>query len=260
MNIKPFQQYLTETIKQSPRTVSEHLLNLNRFTNWATAQGHTDTEHLHYTDILNYIHHLKTKPRQKPPFGGQGGLQLPTIQQRLNSLKKYYEYLKHIGIIEKNPCRKIQLKGKQHTVTQNVFTMNELEQLYADYTQANPEQHNNPLSPYIKQRNNVITGLLLLQGAISSEIQKLNVEDVKLDDGIIHLPKCRRGRSRELKLKAKQIIHLYQYITEARPKLIKQYETPTTMHPTNHIELLPPHRTSHIELPTHPRRYEKHLF
>lgn len=103
--------------------------------------------------------------------------------------------------------------------TQNVFSYNELEQLYNAYLQLTIETTHNKLTPYAKQRNNVLLGLLLWQGAGTGEIAKIQVEDVNLNTGIIYIPKTRRGASRELKLYPNQIIQLYQYINETRAKL-----------------------------------------
>jgi site-specific recombinase XerD len=207
--------YLQEIDKQGESTIKGHLQNMANFTAWAKSQAYEDIERLTYLEILNYVQEQK-----------QRGLKVQTIKLRLNSISKYYEYLKHIDIIDKNPTRKIKLKGQLRSITQNVLTYTELEQLYNDYLKISPEIKNNPLTPYVKQKKNVVLGLMLWQGAISGEINKMTLEHVNLDEGTIYIPKKGRGAGRELKLLPKQVLQLYQYINEARPKLLRRKNSP----------------------------------
>ena len=212
-----FINYLIEQEKQSPRSVAEHIKNLQRFNKWAKEQHYTNIDELTYIEILNYIQNDKAR-----------GLKPQSINQQLNSIKKYYEYLKHIGLLDKNPTKKIILKGIVKTITQNILSYTELEQLYNDYLKLTPEIKNNPLTPYVKQKNNVLLGLMIWQGAISGELKKITLEHVNLNEGCIYIPKTRRGAGRELKLYPNQILQIYQYIQEARTKL-----------KTKHNELVP---------------------
>lgn len=222
-----FISYLKEQDKQAEKSIKEHLLNMQRFQQWAEAQQYSDIQNISYTELLNYIQHEKER-----------GLKVQTVKLKLNTLKKYYEYLKHIGIIEKNPTKKINLKGVQKTVTQNVFTYAELEQLYNDYLNIKPEITNNKNTPYVKQRNNILLGLMIWQGAVSGEIEKMTLEHINLEQGTIYIPKCRRGAGRELKLFPKQILQLYQYINEARNKLSPKNNELIPGIINNHVHLL----------------------
>ena len=208
MNIEAFTDYLTTEEKHSASTIKGHLQNMNYFVQWSKKQGYTGIEHLNYFELLNYVQEQKIN-----------NIKVQTIKLRLNSISKYYEYLKHIAILDKNPTKKIRLKGQLKSITQNVLSYTELEQLYNDYLKINPEIKKNPLTPYVKQRNNVLLGLMLWQGAVSGEIKKITLEHVNLEEGTIYIPKKGRGAGRELKLLPKQVLQLYQYINEARPKL-----------------------------------------
>lgn len=215
MNIKAFTDYLTTEEKHSASTIKGHLQNMNYFVQWSKKQGYTGIEHLNYFELLNYVQEQKIN-----------NIKVQTIKLRLNSIRKYYEYLKHIAILDKNPTKKIRLKGQLKSITQNVLSYTELEQLYNDYLKINPEIKKNPLTPYVKQRNNVLLGLMLWQGAVSGEIKKMTLEHVNLEEGTIYIPKKGRGAGRELKLLPKQVLQLYQYIHEARPKLFARTSPP----------------------------------
>jgi site-specific recombinase XerD len=203
-----FIDHLQQEEKQSPKSIEEHIKNLGYFTSWATAQGMAGVEHVSYTELLGYVQYEKER-----------GLKVRSVSLRLNSINKYYEYLKHIGLLDKNPTKKIRLKGELKTITQNVLAYSELEQLYSSYIKLKPEVKNNPTTPYVKQKYNVLAGLMIWQGAISSEIAKITLEHINLEEGSIYIPKRGRSASRELKLLPSQALQIYQYINEARPKL-----------------------------------------
>ncbi len=207
MKLEGYTSYL-QTEKLSQRTISEHINNMKRFHSWATQEQYTSIDNLTYLELLNFIKQQKTN-----------NIKVQTIKLRLNSLSKYYEYLKHIGIIERNPTKKIKLKGELKTITQNILSYTELEQLYNQYLKLQQPKTNNPTTPFVKQRNNVLTGLLIWQGAISGEIAKMSLDHINLNDGTIYIPKCKRGASRELKLYPNQILQLYKYINEGLPQL-----------------------------------------
>jgi site-specific recombinase XerD len=215
MRLEEYKTHLTVSEKLSIKSVTEHCLNLKRFYLWATEENYMSIDNLTYLELLNFIKHCK-----EGTCGERSRtIKIQTIKLRLNSISKYYEYLKHIGIIDKNPAKKIKLKGEQKTITQNVFTYTEIEQLYNAYINIKTETKNNPTTPYAKQRNNVIVGLMLWQGINSTEAQKLTLEHLNLNEGIITIPKCKRGASRQLKLYPNQIIQFYKYIHETLPYL-----------------------------------------
>lgn len=222
-----FKLYLEQQEQLSSSSVTEHLLNLKRIVVWAKTQHYTEIDLMTYLEILGYVQYEKER-----------GLKVQSVKLRLGSLKKYYEYLKHIGLIDKNPTRKIKLRGELKTITQNVLSYTEAEQLYNDYLKLELKQSKNKLTPFVKQRNNVLIGLLIWQGAVSGEIQKIQLEHINFEQGTIYIPKSRRGASRELKLFNNQILQLYKYINEARPQLNPTQNELIQGNVNNHIHYL----------------------
>lgn len=205
MRIEEYKTHLQEHEKLSPSSITEHINNMKRFDIWSKEQQYINIDNLTYLELLNFVKHQKEK-----------NIKVQTIKLRLNSISKYYEYLKHIGIIDKNPTKKIRLKGEQKNITQNVFTYTELEQLYNDYI--NLKSVNQSV---INQRNKVLAGLMLWQGANSGELEKMTREHLNLEQGTVYIPKSRRGAGRELKLLPNQIVQLYKYLYETLPILLK---------------------------------------
>lgn len=200
-----FKSYLeNEGLRES--SINEHLGNLRRFNTWLAGQQ-LQAEEISYNDLLSYVHDQKTK-----------GLNINGIQIKINSIRKYYEHLKELGYIEKNPATRLRLKGGTRKITQDILNYTELESLYNQYVQyiSNDIHHQKKNIIKCNKRNAVILGLMTGQGLHSGELEKLRVEHVKIEQGIIYIPESARSNSRELKLSSIQTIPLYQYLTEYR--------------------------------------------
>jgi site-specific recombinase XerD len=193
---KTFQSfdYYLQSQNLFPRTIDENLKNLQHFYHWAINNHMADITHIRYSEILQYIQAMKSQT-----------LSIPTINIRVSSIRKYYDHLKEEGTITKNPAKQIHIKGQTKRITENPFTYTELETLYQNYATYSKEK-----SHHI--RSLAILGLMLWQGLHSGEIAALETIHIQLNQGIIYIPSTHRSNSRELKLEAKQIIVLHQYL------------------------------------------------
>ena len=147
-----------------------------------------------------------------------------TINLRISSISKYFEFLKEEGLVNRNPARTLRIKGKAKTIIQNPLKYDELLHLYNSYKaiEKNVPSHIQEKSNLAHQRNIIITGLLIWQGLHSGELEKLEVNHINLNEGIIYIPSTTRSNSRELKLSSQQIITLHTYIHGGtRDKLMK---------------------------------------
>ncbi len=195
-----FCNYLNKQ-KHRESTIKEHIANIKRLNAWAESQNMEGIEQLRYADIMAYVAEQKNK-----------NLAVPTINIRLNSLRKYYEHLKEEGTREDNPTKKLYIKGsiKKAFLAHNYKDLETLYSSYIKYKENQPireEKHKFP-----KQRNIVMLGLFIWQGLQGGEIEKLETSHIDLSSGAIYIPSTYRGESRELKLDPKQILPMYQYI------------------------------------------------
>ncbi len=184
-------------------TINGHLLNVGYFLKWIENNGLYEVENLQYTDLLNYVNYEQKQNKD-----------VSTINLRISSISKYFEFLKEQNLITRNPARTLRIKGKAKTIIQNPLSYDELLNLYNGYksiTKAVPN-HIKEKSDLAHQRNIIITGLLIWQGLHSGELEKLEINHVNLNDGIIYIPSTTRSNSRELKLSSQQIITLHTYI------------------------------------------------
>lgn len=137
-----------------------------------------------------------------------------TLKRILASIKVYYDYLCYSGERPDHPARSIYLHdGKTSDVQlQDLFGKQELEgllQIKARYKALNA-------------RNLVLMGLLVYQGLKAQELALLRDIDMYLDKGRIYVQATATTNSRELPLKASQILLLQTYLNADRPSLLNQ--------------------------------------
>lgn len=190
--------------KFQPNTIMADIGNVTRFLNWLKGQEITIQE-VRYQDLLGYIQNEK-----------QRKILPATINLRLNSIRKYFEFLKKQGEVEKNPAKTLNVKGRVQQVVQNPLSTEELELLYHEYSQLKKKAHRQEQADKVHARNMVILGLLIWQGIHSGELQKMETANINLDKGSIYIPSTTQSNSRQLSLSGKQMISLYQYLTVVR--------------------------------------------
>ena len=199
-----FKQYL-QAEKYKERTIEEHLLNVNRFIIWLTEVHNMQFQEIRYNDLLAYIQHEKNT-----------GINVATINLRLTSINKYFEHLKEIGELEKNPARTIRIKGELQKVIIHPINRVELDSLYQQYSQLKKEAHRQKQADMVHLRNTVVLGLLVFQGVHSGELQKMEAIHVDLSAGTVYVPSTSQGCSRQLELAPRQVIALHLYLTTIR--------------------------------------------
>ena len=200
--IENFKIYL-EQRRFMQSTINGHLLNVGYFIKWVEENGLYEVENVQYSDLLNYVQYEQKRNKD-----------VSTINLRISSISKYFEFLKEENLITRNPARTLRIKGKAKTIIQNPLKYDELLNLYNGYKSITKDvpNHIKEKSELAKQRNIIITGLLIWQGLHSGELEKLEVNHVNLNDGIIYIPSTARSNSRELKLSSQQIVTLHSYI------------------------------------------------
>ncbi len=202
-----YQTYL-EKQKYSPSSSKSYQYQAEKFTQWMNKQGY-NLVLFDYKKAMRYVSYLQQRHNN-----------IKTINSKLIALKNYFEYLIDNSQIAENPFKSITIKGeKKNKMRNNLLTADELEDLYYSYPTDQDKRTNRILA---NKRNKVIVGLLVYQGVSTSDIKRLQLEHVKLNQGKIYIPKGRLGNRRELNLKPWQIMELMEYINEIRPQLLSK--------------------------------------
>jgi site-specific recombinase XerD len=208
-----FKEYLQQR-RYRESTVNGHLQNVGYFMKWIEVNGLHEPENVQYNDLLNYVQYEQQQNKD-----------VSTINLRISSISKYFEFLKTEGTVNRNPARTLRIKGKAKTIIQNPLKYDELLNLYNGYKELQKQSLHQSKTDLAHERNIIIVGLLIWQGLHSGELEKLEVNHINLNDGIIYIPSTARSNSRELKLSTQQILTLHSYIHGGtRDKLKPQNE------------------------------------
>lgn len=179
--------------KSSPKSIQSHLSNINSFESWLEDQG-LEAKIVNQKDVLAYLQLCKTK----------GNINR-TLSHKINSLRKYFNYLE----LQINPCQNIQIKGIPRRLPDGLLNEKELTHLYESY----------PENTLPQKRDKLILSLLIYQGITTAELIDLKIEDLSLTTEIIEIKSSRKGEYRKLKLLNHQIDILKTYLENVRPKL-----------------------------------------
>lgn len=119
-----------------------------------------------------------------------------------------------------NIIEQINIKGVKTEIIHNILTSDELEDLYYSYQ----TEKGNPLS---RKRNKIMLGLFVYQGVTTSNLQRLQVEDVQLYKGKLDVLGTKKSNGRILELKPWQLMEFMEYINEIRPRILEQTDKET---------------------------------
>jgi len=203
-----FASYLYDR-KYSKHTVKVYLLKCDRFKAW-TRSKHISPKKIDYKKLLQYIKYLRSKNYKPQSINGE-----------LTAIKQYFNYLISEAYRCDNPADGLIVKGGRKKVLRNLLSNDALEDLYYSY----PTQHRNRLIQASLQRDKVMLGFIVYQGVTSQELYKLQIEHILLMRGKIIIPSTNKSNSRELELKAWQMMELQNYINSTRDEIIHYSRT-----------------------------------
>jgi integrase/recombinase XerD len=182
----------------APSTAKRYLSEINLFLFSLEKKG-VNPKLATYTHIMDYIGTLRGK--------------YSNLSCQLHGVKKYYSYLISTGQRKDNPARYIRLRDKisRDIQLQDLFTTAELSLLM------------NRRERYVllKNKNLIVLSLLIYQGLRSGDVTQLTLENINLEQGTVYIKQGRKTNARTLKLQAKQVFWLMNYLTNDRPKLLK---------------------------------------
>lgn len=206
-----FEQYL-QAKGLSKATCKAYNFYLLDYLAWLDKEGLT-TEVVTSRDLTSWLHDLQRR--------GQANI---TRRNYLIAVRHYYDWQMQRGIREDNPAALIQLRGTDSRKLYPILSKEELESIYHRYDlpEANDSRANrNWFKQYrlSRQRNKVMLGLIIYQGLLTSEVNDLMIQDLKLKEATVFIAGGRKSNDRVLELKPQQIMELMEYQLYTRPDL-----------------------------------------
>jgi len=199
-----FEKYLQQQ-ELAESSIKGHLQNLTYFKSWSKEQV-LDPDQINYRELLGYVQEEK-----------QRNLARHTINIKLGSITKYYDYLVNQGVRADNPAKKLRLKKDTQKVLLDQLKPEQFQVIYNTYK--NKTNFREAKQKLVHQRNLIILGLMINQGVQIGELKRLETNHIDFDKGEIYIPSTKRSNNRILKLHSTQIIPLHTYILQTREKL-----------------------------------------
>jgi site-specific recombinase XerD len=197
--MEEFRKYLlSKRYKNS--TVDDATRTVERFIVWKKKNRLRKSG---YDEVMDFLNAKKRTP------SGKMGL--------LFYLRKYFSYQISIGERKDNPAQGINIR-KTHRPVQKPLTPKEQDEIFEVYRnktftyQREVRSHN---------RFFCVLGLVMYQAITAEELKRLRKQDIDLSEGTIVIPGTEESNQRKLKLEARQIIPLMEYIKECQDKIIE---------------------------------------
>ncbi len=217
MKEKQFKEYL-ESKGLAQATQECYSDNTKLFLKWLGTCAEYEDIQCEKKDILNYLDHLKNTRHQENI----------TRRNQIIAVKHYFDFLQANSLIEINPTALIKIRGVNKKKLTHIYTSEELDQIYDNYYHTYIKNFDDSYIPKNQQkqsflcrnRNFIMLGVLIYQGIITTELDKLHLGDIDLIKASIMLKKSRRATERTLTLKASQTGFLMNYIHSIRPQFL----------------------------------------
>ena len=183
----------------SRQSIDSRMVMMNQYWNWLELEN-LEAEQVTYNDLLLFMKHCQhTGKKQK------------TIQHYLIVVKHFYDHLIREERITINPASDIIVKGVKRKILYHILEAHELHELYNKYDDESLKG----------KRNKVMLGLLIYQGLQTEELTLLEIDHIKLREGKLDVPGGIRRNGRLLQLESHQVMDVYDYILQTRPKIIE---------------------------------------
>ena len=191
----------------SSSTSESYNKNLLQYIIW-TEKSRIETEQSTYNEVIGFVQYLKNK-----------GITQRSVQLHIIALKHYFTWLVKRDVRNDNPTLNINIKGIKRQKLYNIINKPTLEKIYHDYDIENLEKKEDVNTA---KRNKIMLGLIVYQGLGTLELNRLEVNDVKLREGKIHIKSSRRSNERTLKLEAHQMLDVMEYTLKIRAELLAE--------------------------------------
>ncbi len=207
-----FKEYLLY-LRLRPQTIVNNIRYIRRFLEWLDNENLT-VDKCTYNDLLAIIKHYRNEKHS-----------VHNINNHLNGIQYYYEYQKLLGKVEHNPAKNLRVKGDIEKVPNDILTLKQIEKIFENYQAETP----------VQKRNKIMISLVVYQAIEREEIHFLEPKDINLDKGTIQVRRNTRLQERILKLNAKQVLPLHEYMNETRTELLKLKKKQTRNYKTDKL-------------------------
>ena len=211
-------EYLEQAFKEwldilgyNPQTVYNMPHNIREFLHFLEQNGVNQISQIQTKDYKNYFNHICSRPNQRRG----GGLGNVYINQQIQALEKFYEFLQHKGTTGIPPVTLKQLKLDRSNIT--VLSQEEIKQLF----EATNQETNHPKQEAFNARDKAMLVVFYACGLRRREGSSLLVDDLNFDRRILHVRKGKNYKERLVPFSQSSSKILQEWVYDYRPQLIK---------------------------------------
>lgn len=205
-----FKEWL-DILGYNPQTVYNMPSMIREFLHFLEQQDCNQINKLQTKHYKDYFNHLSTRPNQRRG----GGLGNVYINQQIQALEKFYEFLQHKGTNGIPPVTLKQLKLEKGNIT--VLGQEEIKQLFEATGQETPH----PKQEAFNARDKAMLVVFYACGLRRREGSSLTVDDLNFDRRILHVRKGKNYKERLVPFSRSSSKILQEYVYDHRPSLIK---------------------------------------
>jgi len=176
--------------------------HVETYEKWLSKRG-LDIKHAQYKDLMDHVGYLQKQ-----------GKSIHRVNHVLRSIRHYYDYKGWPNIAQGT-----RMRGVPRTQPQGLLSEEDLQELYDSYYPEPQSEIARKRGNYFHHTDKLILGLLIYQALDMAEFMKVELQDVRLEKGMIYLKSGRQKKERYVPLKANQVLSLDRYMRETRPKL-----------------------------------------
>ncbi len=207
---KAFGEWL-DILGYNPQTVYNMPTNIREFLHFLEQQGCNQINQLQAKHYKSYFNHISSRPNQRRG----GGLGNVYINQQIQALEKFYEFLQHKGTTGIPPVTLKQLKLDRSNIT--VLSQEEIKQLFEATNQETPHRHQEAFNA----RDKAMLVVFYACGLRRREGSSLMIDDVNFDRRIIHVRKGKNYKERLVPFSQSSSKILQEWIYDYRANLVK---------------------------------------
>ena len=196
--------YNSQTVYNMPH-------NIREFLHFLEQQDCNQINQVQTQDYKNYFNHISSRPNQRRG----GGLGNVYINQQIQALEKFYEFLIHKGTRGIPPVTLKQLKLEKGNIT--VLTQEEIKQLFEVANQETPH----PKQEAFNARDKAMLVVFYACGLRRKEGANLALDDINFDRRILHVRKGKNYKERLVPFSKSSSKILQEYVYDYRPVLTK---------------------------------------
>lgn len=198
--IDGFAAYLQKTDNLGKSTLMSYTRDMELFFSKMSVETEDDCINITTYEIQKYFNEMKNE-----------GKASSTILRNGCSVRKFFAYLVHLGIIDSNPAEGLVLP-KNNSEDPIVLTTAEIDKILSMPKGADSKH----------LRDKAMLELMYAAGLKVSELILLDVHDVNLAEGYIY---CRGAKSRTVPIGGVCVNALREYLNKARPQLLNGNDT-----------------------------------